>query len=158
MSSLHRHAVKISQFVLINEAKHLLTAIFVAGEKSPRKYHSSIVKSLAKTGTRCIENIFLANDIELKEPDLQLKVRRRQHFQALALKDLHMIVFLGSILKDLPNGLLNRQLAEILKRVYRAEKLLRAWQQSDEVRYAKLLNASSKAGVVNEIADHAATI
>lgn len=133
------------EFAVINVAQRAMTVMFSAVEKAPRRYHATIAKHLLDAGTSLLTNIFLANEVRVSGgKDWQLGAKDRQRLQLKAMKDTRMISFLATILKELPNGLLAKQLAEILRLVYRCQKLLSDWMKSDVARYSRLESPLSK--------------
>lgn len=86
--------VTASDLVVVTKVKDLVNYIFQVTEKSPKKFRFTFVNRLHNWGLDVIENLYRANDIDMRQISDE-KLARRRNFQNEAMTDLKLLEYMA---------------------------------------------------------------
>lgn len=116
----------MNELIIITKTKKLITYITKITEKSPVKYRHSFVSKMDNLCMDIIENLYLANDTDLKD-------RRRLDYQKVALTKFKVLDYIAEV--SMSNGcILLKHYENISKMIYECLNLLNGWIVSDNKR------------------------
>jgi len=124
---------KKSDLVVITEVKNLATYIITVTEKSPKKFRYTFINKLHSYILDVIENLYLANEVEVIENNLK-NYELRKNFQTKALTKLKLLDYLAALSYE-AKAILFKEYEEVAKRSSNCIRLINRWMKSDLNRF-----------------------
>ena len=119
--------------VVITEAKNLATYVIIVTEKSPKKYRHTFINKLHNYVLDIIENLYLANEIEVIENNIKY-YELRKGYQTKALTKLKLLDYLAELSYE-AKAILFKEHEQIAKRISECIRLINRWMKSDLNRF-----------------------
>lgn len=121
---------KQSELIVIVKAKELASYVMTITEKSPKRFRFTLVSRMQNYSLDIIEELYLANEIFLK--DVETAEARVRH-QRKAQTSCRLLSYVAQLSME-QKCILPKQYEQISKRIYDVQNMLGAWMISDRRR------------------------
>lgn len=118
--------------VVLTKVKNLVTYIFQITKNSPKKFRFTFVNRLQNYGLDIIENIYRANEINLKTAT-GANIAKRVYFQQQAMTELKLLEYMANVALN-SECIIFKQYEQIARQGTDCIVLLANWIQSDKNR------------------------
>lgn len=128
-----------SELTVITRAKELCTYILSVTDKSPKKFRFTLISRLQGYALDIIENLYFANAIVLTLTVTEKEIQNRRDYQNKAMTCLRLLGYMAVISRE-SQCILPKQQRVISDKILETQKLLYAWEKSDEDRITKYIS------------------
>lgn len=119
-----------SELTVIVKAKELASYVLTITEKSPKRFRFTLVSRLQNYSLDIIEELYLANEVFLKD---EKSAETRLRHQRKAQTSCRLLSYVAQLSME-QKCILSRQYEQISKKIYEVQNMLGAWMKSDAKR------------------------
>ena len=94
-----RVPINASDMVVVTKVKNLIRYIFQITEKSPKKFRFTFVNRMQNLGLDCVENLYNANSINIKDITKE-DFQKRKSYQYRAINNLKILQYISLLATD----------------------------------------------------------
>jgi len=125
---------KQNELSVVMKAKDLCKYIMIVTQKSPKHYRFTFTTRMQNLCMDIIEDIYLANETFVTEPNARVRYQQRLDYQHAALTKIKLLAYFAQLALE-QRAILPKQYEQISKQSAECQFLLGGWIKSDKARF-----------------------